>query len=144
MIRLSLDLTSGVSLDLHTLQAAWVLARNTARATTTLPEETRRAHLAQLQEATRLARGEFLDDFPLHNAQGFDDWARFQREYWHLRMQLVFDRLSSLYEDVGEFEQAIAVIIRWLALTFSERRGLTALDAPALCDGQSCCRIASV
>jgi predicted ATPase len=33
-------------------------------------------------------------------------------------MQLVFDRLSSLYEDAGEFDQAIAVIIRWLALTF--------------------------
>ncbi len=115
---LSLDVTSGISLDLDTLQAAWVLARDTARMTATLPEETRRAHLAQLQEATRLSRGEFLDGFSLHNAQGFDDWARFQREYWHLRMQLVFDRLSSQYEDVGEFEQAIAVIIRWLALTF--------------------------
>ncbi len=115
---LSLDVTSGISLDLDTLQAAWVLARDTARITATLPEETRRAHLTQLQEATRLSRGEFLDGFSLHNAQGFDDWARFQREYWHLRMQLVFDRLSSQYEDIGEFEQAIAVIIRWLALTF--------------------------
>jgi DNA-binding SARP family transcriptional activator len=114
---LSLDMTSGVSLDLHTLQAAWVLARDTARVTATLPEETHRTHLAQLQEATMLSRGEFLDGFSLHNAQGFDDWTRFQREYWHLRMQLVFDRLSALYEDTGEFEQAIAVIIRWLALT---------------------------
>ncbi len=115
---LSLDRTSGVSLDLHTLQAAWILARDTARRTATLPEETRCAHLVQLQEATRLSRGEFLDGFSLHNARGFDDWTRFQREYWHLRMQLVFDRLSSQYEDAGEFEQAIAVIIRWLALTF--------------------------
>ncbi|BCL78754.1 hypothetical protein ccbrp13_12190 [Ktedonobacteria bacterium brp13] len=115
---LSLDLTSGVSLDLHTLQAAWVLARDTARMTTTLPAEIRRAHLAQLQEATKLSRGEFLDGFSLHNARGFDDWALFQREYWHLRMQLVFEHLSSQYEDAGEFEQAIAVIIRWLVLTF--------------------------
>jgi DNA-binding SARP family transcriptional activator len=115
---LSLDLTSGVSLDLHTLQAAWVLARDTARMTATLPEETRHAHLAQLQEATRLSRGEFLDGFSLHNARGFDDWTLFQREYWHLRMYLVFDRLSSEYENTGEFEQAIAVIIRWLAFTF--------------------------
>ncbi len=114
---LSLDLTSGVSMDLHTLQAAWVLARDRARMKATLPEETRRIHLAQLQEATRLSRGEFLDGFSLHNAPGFDDWSRFQREYWHLRMHLVFDRLSSAYEDAGEFEQAIAVIIRWLALT---------------------------
>ena len=115
---LSLDVTSQVSLDLQTLQAAWVLARDTTRGTVQLPEEQRRAQLAQLQEATMLARGEFLDGFSLHNVQGFDDWVRFQREYWHLRMHLVFDRLSSLYEDVGEFDQAIAVIIRWLALTF--------------------------
>ena len=115
---LSLDLTSGVTLDLHTLQAAWVLARNTARLTTPLSEETRHAHLAQLQEATKLSRGEFLDGFSLHNAPGFDDWTRSQREYWHLRMHLVFDQLSSQYEDTGESEQAIAVIIRWLALTF--------------------------
>ncbi len=115
---LSLDLTSGVSLDLHTLQAAWLLARDIARMTTTLPEETRGVYIAQLQEATQLSRGEFLDGFSLHNARGFDEWARFQREYWHLRMHLVFDRLSTLYEEAGEFEQAIAVIIRWLALTF--------------------------
>jgi DNA-binding SARP family transcriptional activator/tetratricopeptide (TPR) repeat protein len=114
---LSLDWTSGVSLDLHTLQTAWVHAREIARVTATLPKETRHAYLTQLQEATRLSRGEFLDGFSLHNAQGFDDWSRFQREYWHLRMQLIFDQLSSQYEDAGEFEQAIAVIIRWLALT---------------------------
>ncbi|GAC1696089.1 MAG: hypothetical protein PVS3B3_20960 [Ktedonobacteraceae bacterium] len=114
---LSLDLTSEVSLDLHMLQAAWKLAHDTIHVTTTLPEETRRTYLAQLQEATRLSRGEFLDGFSLHNAPGFDDWARFQREYWHLRMHLVFDQLSSQYEDAGESEQAIAVTIRWLALT---------------------------
>lgn len=114
---LSLDLTSGVSLDLHTLQAAWTLARDTARTSPTLPEETRRARLAQLQEAARLARGEFLADFPLHNAPGFDDWARFQREYWHLRLQLIFDRLSQWYEEIGEIEQAIATSIRWLSFS---------------------------
>ncbi len=114
---LSLDMNSGVSLDLHTLQAAWLLAHDITHLTAALPEETRRVHLTHLQEAIRLSRGEFLDGFSLHNAQGFDDWARFQREYWHLRMHLVFDQLSSQYEDIGESERAIAVIIRWLALT---------------------------
>ena len=109
---LSLDMTSEVSLDLDTLQAAWVLAHDTTRLTTTLSEETRRAHLAQLQEATRLSRGEFLDGFSLHNVQGFDEWVRFQREYWHLRMHLVFDRLSSLYENAREFERRLNLIVR--------------------------------
>ena len=114
---LGLDLTSGVSLDLQTLQAAWVLARDSSRAAATLPEEARRAQRAQLQEATTLSREEFLAGFSLHNAPGFDDWARFQREYWHLRMQLVFDRLSQWYEEAGEIEQAIATIIRWLSIS---------------------------
>ncbi len=114
---LGLDLTSGVSLDLQTLQAAWVLARDSSRTAATLPEEIRRAQGAQLQEATTLSRAEFLAGFSLHNAPGFDDWARFQREYWHLRMQLVFDRLSQWYEEAGEIEQAIATIIRWLSIS---------------------------
>jgi DNA-binding SARP family transcriptional activator len=114
---LGLDLTSGVSLDLHTLQAAWVLARDSSRAAATLPEEARRSQRAQLQEATTLSREEFLAGFSLHNAPGFDDWTRFQREYWHVRMQLVFDRLSQWYEEAGEIEQAIATIIRWLSIS---------------------------
>ncbi|MDQ2902017.1 MAG: AAA family ATPase [Chloroflexota bacterium] len=114
---LSLDLTSGISLDLQGVQVAWMLARDTARSSTTLPEETRRAYLAHLQEAARLSRGEFLANFSLHNAPGFDDWARFQREYWHLRLQLVFDRLSQWYEEIGETDQAIATIIRWLSFS---------------------------
>lgn len=114
---LGLDLTSGVSLDLQTLQAAWVVARDSSRAAATLPEEVRRAQRAQLHEASILSREEFLAGFSLHNAPGFDDWARFQREYWHLRMQLVFDRLSQWYEEAGETEQAIATIIRWLSIS---------------------------
>ncbi|GCE25066.1 hypothetical protein KDA_05500 [Dictyobacter alpinus] len=114
---LSLDVTSEVDLDLHILQAAWTLAQDTARTYTTLTEEARHAHLAQMQEAARLSRGEFLADFSLHNAPGFDDWARFQREYWHMRLQLVFDRLSHWYEEIGEIDQAIATIIRWLSFS---------------------------
>ncbi len=110
---LGLDLTSGVSLDLHILHAAWMLARDASRPS----EETRSVQRARLQEATRLSHGEFLAGFSLHNAAGFDDWTRFQREYWHLRMHLVFDRLSQWYEEAGEIDQAIATLIRWLALT---------------------------
>ncbi|GAC1401327.1 MAG: hypothetical protein NVSMB49_15440 [Ktedonobacteraceae bacterium] len=114
---LDLDLTSGVSLDLQPLQAAWVLARDSSRAAGSLSEEIRRTQRAHLLEATRLSRGGFLDGFSLQNAPGFDDWARSQHEYWHLRMQLVFDRLSQWYEEAGEREQAIATIIRWLSIS---------------------------
>ena len=114
---LGLDLTSGVSLDLQTLQAAWVLARDNSRAAATLSEEARRTQRTQLQEATRLSRGGFLVGFSLHNAPGFDDWARSQQEYWYLRMHLVFDRLSQWYEEAGEIEQAIATIIHWLSIS---------------------------
>ncbi|HEV2582711.1 MAG TPA: AAA family ATPase, partial [Ktedonobacteraceae bacterium] len=113
---LGLDLTSGVSQDLQALLAAWELARDASRTPVKLSEEARREQRLQLQGATRLLRGEFLAGFSLHNAPGFDDWARFQREYWHLRMHLVFERLSQWYEEAGEIEQAIATIIRWLAL----------------------------
>ncbi len=114
---LALDLTSGVSLDVHTLQAAWVIARNTSRTAAPLTEERRLAQRTQLQKAVSLLRGEFLVGFSLHNAAGFDDWARSQQEYWHLRMQLVFDRLSQWYEEAGETKQAIATLIRWLSVS---------------------------
>lgn len=114
---LGLDLTSGISLDLQTVQAAWVLARGNSRAEASLSEEARRMQRTQLQEATSLARGGFLANFSLHNAPGFDDWARSQHAYWHLRMQLIFDRLSQWYEEAGEIEQAIATIIHWLSIS---------------------------
>ena len=114
---LALDLISGVSLDLQILQAAWVVARSDSRAAAILPREVRRAQIAQLEKATKLSRESFLAGFSLHNASGFDDWASFQREYWHLRMHLVFDRLSQWYEEVGEIERSIATIINWLALS---------------------------
>jgi DNA-binding SARP family transcriptional activator len=114
---LALDLTSGVSLDLHTLQAAWVIARDGSRASASVTEEIRHAQRSQLQQATSLLRGEFLTGLSLHNAAGFDDWVRFQRQYWHMRMQLVFDRLSQWYEEAGEIERAIATLIRWLSIS---------------------------
>jgi tetratricopeptide (TPR) repeat protein len=62
----------------------------------------------------RLARGPFLASFTLRDSQFFDDWARQQREYWHLRTQQLFESLSHLYEQAGEREQAIDVVTRWL------------------------------
>jgi DNA-binding SARP family transcriptional activator len=113
---LGLDLTSAIELDLHTIHEAWTLARASTRTLLTMPEGTHRSLLAQLQRATSLSRGEFLEGFSLRDAPAFDDWVRFQREYWHLRTSEVFDRHSQLQFEAGELEAAIETVNRWLVL----------------------------
>src|SRR5207244_6663912 len=70
--------------------------------------------LAQLEQATRLARGPFLASFTLRDSQFFDDWTRQHREYWHLRVHQLFDALSMLYERAGDGERAIDTVTCWL------------------------------
>src|SRR5229473_535101 len=114
---LGLDFTSAVELDLHPLHEAWTLARVSTRTTLTMPEDTRRTLLARLQRTSSLPRGEFLEGFSLRDAPAFDDWVRFQREYWHLRTSEVFDRLSQMYFEAGELEAALETVHRWLVLS---------------------------
>ncbi len=71
--------------------------------------------LAQLEQATRLARGPFLAGFTLRDSQFFDDWTRQHREYWHLRVHQLFDALSKLYERAGDGEHASETVSRWLS-----------------------------
>jgi DNA-binding SARP family transcriptional activator len=113
---LGLDFTSALELDLHPLHEAWTLAHAATRTALTMPEEAHRTLLVQLQRATSLPRGEFLEGFSLRDAPAFDDWVRFQREYWHLRINEVFDHLSHLQFEAGELEAAIATVGRWLSL----------------------------
>src|SRR6266571_2142977 len=113
---LGLDLTSALELDLHILHEAWTSARASTHTSLTMPEEAHRSLLAQLKRAISLPRGEFLEGFSLRDAPAFDDWVRFQREYWHLRTSEVFDRLSQLQFEAGELEAAIETVNRWLVL----------------------------
>src|SRR6266566_729135 len=114
---LGLDLTSALELDLHILLEAWTSARASTHTSLTMPEEAHRNLLAQLKRATGLPRGEFLEGFSLRDAPAFDDWVRFQREYWHLRTNEVFDRLSQMQFEAGELEAAIETVNRWLVLS---------------------------
>jgi predicted ATPase len=57
-----------------------------------------------------------LEGFSLRDAPAFDDWARSQREYWHLRTSEIFDRLSKLQFEAGELVPAIETVNRWLVL----------------------------
>jgi tetratricopeptide (TPR) repeat protein len=113
---LGLDLTSALDLDLHTLHEAWSAAHASIHTTLTMPEEEQRNLLSRLQYAISLPRGEFLEGFSLRDAPAFDDWVRFQREYWHLRTSDVFDRLSQMQFEAGELEAAIETVNRWLVL----------------------------
>src|SRR5436305_5876346 len=80
------------------------------------PEEAHRNLLARLQRVISLPRGEFLEGFSLRDAPAFDDWVRFQSEYWHLRTSEVFDRLSQMQFEAGELEAAIETVSRSLVL----------------------------
>ena len=113
---LGLNLTSAIELDLHILHEAWTLARSSTHTTLTMPEDARRGLLAKLRGAVSLPRGEFLEGFSLRDAPAFDDWVRFQREYWHLRTSEVFDYLSQIQFEAGELEAAIETANRWLLL----------------------------
>jgi DNA-binding SARP family transcriptional activator len=111
---LGLDRASGVDSDLQLIHESWRLSHAAARTVLTLPEDERHSLLARLSQAISLARGEFLEGFSLRDAPAFDDWARSQREYWHLRINEVFDRLSQWQFETGELEAAIATVNRWL------------------------------
>lgn len=113
---LGLDLTSAVDFDLHRLLEACKAVHTLAGTTLSMPDAAYRRLLAQLQEAAGLPRGEFLEDFSLRDAPAFDDWVRFQREYWHLRISEIFNSLSQMHFEAGALEAAREVVTRWLVL----------------------------
>ncbi len=108
---LGFDQGSPLVLDLRFVEAA---SKQVGRGVEPLAGQPREALLAQLEQATRLARGPFLASFTLRDSQFFDDWTRQQREYWHLRVHQLFDALSRLYERAGDGERAIDTVTRWL------------------------------
>ncbi len=110
---LGLDSQAPMELDLDVVQQAYTQAQRLS----TLPAEPQRAALvAQVQQALTLVRGPFLDGFWLREETAFDEWHQQQQQQWQVRLQFLFDRLSSWQEASGELEQARATLTRWLAL----------------------------
>ncbi|MFL5658446.1 MAG: BTAD domain-containing putative transcriptional regulator, partial [Ktedonobacteraceae bacterium] len=109
---LGFDQGSPLILDLRLVEAA---SKQVGRGVEPLEGQGHGELLAQLEQATRLARGPFLASFTLRDSQFFDDWTRQQREYWHLRVHQLFDALSMLYERAGDGERAIDTVTRWLS-----------------------------
>ena len=108
---LGFDQDSPLTLDLRLVESA---SKQVGRGIEPLAGLAREALLAQLEQAMHLARGPFLASFTLRDSQFFDDWTRQHREYWHLRVQQLFDALSRLYERAGDGERAIETVSRWL------------------------------
>src|SRR5260221_3048306 len=109
---LGFDQGSPLILDLRLVESA---SKQVGRGIDPLAGHAGRALLAQLEQATSLARGPFLAGFTLRDAQFFDDWTRQHREYWHLRVHQLFDALSLLYERAGDGERASETVSRWLS-----------------------------
>ena len=111
--QLGLDPHVPLELDLEVVQQAW----KETQALSTLPSEPQRAALvARVQHALALVRGPFLDGFWLGQDAPFDEWVLQQQQQWQVRVQLLFDRLSSWQETGGELERAKVTLTRWLAL----------------------------
>src|SRR5215218_7041193 len=78
--------------------------------------ETCPACLAPLREAAALHRGDFLAGFALRDADGFEDWQRFQAESLRRELAGVLERLVGVEAAEGRWQDAIADARRWLAL----------------------------
>src|SRR5438552_3512057 len=110
---LGLNPQAPFELDLDVVQQAY---HQVQRLSTIPSEEQRAALVAQIQQALSLVRGPFLDGFWLREETGFDQWVQQQQQQWQVRLQLLFDRLSTWQEATGELEQARVTLTRWLAL----------------------------
>jgi DNA-binding SARP family transcriptional activator len=106
--RIGLAASATLDIDLRAVETAYALARREGT-TATQPV------VAQLRAAAGRYRGDFLTGFSLSDAPEFDDWAAQQREVWHRRADLVFDRLSQELFEGGEFVEAGEVTARWVA-----------------------------
>ncbi len=117
---LALEQNSSLLLDLRIVEA---LSKHIGRRVDPPAGQEHEAWLAQLEQATRLARGPFLASFTLRDSPFFDDWTRQHREYWHLRVHQLFDALSRIYERAGDVERAIETVSRWLGFDPLQEEG---------------------
>src|SRR2546426_651681 len=108
---LGLDPQAPLWMDLDVVQQAWSLAQEFS---TVSSEQLRASLVAKWQHALSLVRGPFLDGFWLREEAPFDEWVQLQQQHWQMRLQLLFDRLSSWQEGGFELEQARVTLTRWL------------------------------
>lgn len=67
-----------------------------------------------LLDATRAARGPFLDGLSLPDAPEFENWVTTQRGAYQRRLDLIFDNLSQQQLDAQQPSLAIETVARWI------------------------------
>ncbi len=110
---LGLNPDASIKIDTNIIEAAYAKAR-LDRSSRSQPEGS--DSLPLLQSAAACQRGDFLVGFSLGDAPVFDDWAAVQREVWHRRLGLIFDRMSEIQFAGGDFAGAAETASRWIAL----------------------------
>jgi predicted ATPase/DNA-binding SARP family transcriptional activator len=75
-----------------------------------------RQELSGLEEATALYHGNFLEGFSLPDAAPFEEWALLTRERLARQMSSALHRLSTAYEERGQYDQAQSHARRQLEL----------------------------
>jgi len=110
---LALNPEANITLDLHSVEHAYNLAR-ADRSNRKPPEGSTSAPL--LQAAAEHYRGDFLVGFSLNDAPAFDDWATNQREVWRRRLGLIFDRLSETQFAQGDLASTAETASHWITL----------------------------
>ena len=80
------------------------------------PEEVCLRCINPLTAALATYRGDFLTGFTLRDSPNFDDWQFFKTEELRRKYAGVLERLVYIHAAQEEFQQAIEVAHRWLAL----------------------------
>jgi DNA-binding SARP family transcriptional activator/predicted ATPase len=71
---------------------------------------------ARLTAVLPLYRGELLPGFSLPNCTGFEHWLNAERERLHATFCCLLDQLAASYEHCGDFNAALPLLRRWVAL----------------------------
>lgn len=94
----------------------WLDVAEFLRLTQPSPEASPGTQRAQLEEAVRLYRGDFLEGVYLRDAPGFEEWMMGERARLQEEAIQALQRLGSLLTEWGKYTEAIAALRRLLAI----------------------------
>jgi DNA-binding SARP family transcriptional activator len=106
--------------------------------------------VADLEEAIRVYRGDFLEGFSISDDATFEEWAVLKREQLRRQALDALHRLAQAYEKAGDINSAVSVGWRWVDLEpWSEEAhrhlmrllGLNGQRSAALTQYETCRRV---